>query len=98
VSAAKRQREACRRKGCEPFATLRCDDLLSAACSLISAELRLWLVLHAAWKPTQDGAKAGEAFISFSQPKAMVVTGGPQGGRERPRLAPASAPVADASP
>ncbi|MBD0275870.1 MAG: hypothetical protein ICV73_28575 [Acetobacteraceae bacterium] len=68
MSAAKRRRDALRRRGCEPFATLRCDDLLSAACLLSSVELRLWLLLHAAYRPPPQGsAKPGEAFVSFSQ-------------------------------
>jgi biotin operon repressor len=35
-------------------------------------ELRLWLLLHAAWKPTQGGAKAGETFIAYSQAAEMI--------------------------
>ncbi len=72
VSSAKRLREARRRKGREPFATLRCDDLLSAACALDPAALRVWLLLHAAYKPPEVTGGTGEAFISFTQAVEMA--------------------------
>lgn len=76
MSAATRQRETLRQKGCEPFATLRCDDLLSAACFLDPVMLRLWLMLHAAYRPPPKGsAKPGETFISFSQAVRMTKHG-----------------------
>lgn len=67
MSEAKRRLEARRRKGCEPFATLRCDELLSAACALGPVALRVWLLLHANYTPPELTGRTGEAFVAFSE-------------------------------
>ena len=72
MSAATRQRDALRRKGVEPYATLRCDDLLPAACALDPVALRLWLLLHAAYRPPEGNGKPGEAFVAYSQATKMA--------------------------
>ena len=72
MSSVKRLGEARRGKGCEPFATLWCNDLLSAACALDPVALRLWLLLHANYRPPEVTGRTGEAFASFKQAVEMA--------------------------
>ncbi|MCQ4162654.1 helix-turn-helix domain-containing protein [Roseomonas sp. GC11] len=56
------------RKGSvEPFATLRCDALLLAACTLPAAGLRAVLLANANWVPNPRGAPGGKAVLSYQQ-------------------------------
>lgn len=68
MSAAKRTCERRARRGSrsEPFAWLRCDALLAAACSLSPGALQVYLLLHANWTPTKPDASAGAAVIPYT--------------------------------
>jgi DNA-binding transcriptional regulator YhcF (GntR family) len=78
VSALQRNRRRSRRRwaNADPFAWLRSDVLLAAACVLKPAELQVFLLMNANWRPTAPNASAGGAVLTYRATRALAGRGG----------------------